>query len=101
MKIGPCSPEPFGNGDRRTYPQMQILLRIIAHFNPQQLRSRPNANGPSYEEVAIPTRLANFSADFSGLIGLLNPNQDMANVVSLEMARWGKCRPILRLSCQR
>ena len=51
------------------------------------MRSRSNANDHSYEEVAIPARLATFAFDFSGLSGMLKPNQDMANVISLELAR--------------
>ena len=69
---------------------MQLLLRILGHFHPQQLRNRTNAKDPSYEEVVIPTRLANFPVGFRGLTGLLKPNQDMANLVSLELARGGK-----------
>ena len=74
-------------GERRTFPQMQLLLQLLGHFHPQQQRNRPNAKDPSYEEVVIPTRLANFSVDFRGLTGLLKPNQDMANMISLELAR--------------
>ena len=63
-------------------------MRILGHFPPQQLRSRPNAKDASYGEVAIPTRLETFAVDFIGLPGLLKPNQDMADVISLELARW-------------
>ena len=63
-------------------------------FSPQQMRNRPNAKDPSNGEVAIPARLAKFAVDFRGLSGLLEPNQDMANVISLELARgWGKVPP--------
>ena len=74
------------DGERRTFSQMHLLLQILGHFSPQ-LRNRPNAKDPSYEEVVIPSRLATFAVDFSGLAGLLKPNQDMANVISLELAR--------------
>ena len=67
-------------------------------FSPQQLRNRSNDKDPSYEEVVIPARLTKFAADFSGLSGLLKPNQDMGNVISLVLVRGkSRCRPI-RLS---
>ena len=73
-------------GERRTFPQMQLLLQIIGPFSPLQLRNRPHAKDHSYEEVAIPAMMATIAVDFSGLPGLLKPNQNMANVISLELA---------------
>lgn len=52
------------------------------------MRIRPNAKDPSYEDVAIPARLATFAVDFSGMAGFFKPNQDMANMISLKLARW-------------
>ena len=40
-----------------------------------------------YEEVVIPARLATFSVDIRCLSALLKPNQNMANAISLELAR--------------
>ena len=74
-------------GERRTFPQMQLILQLLGHFHPLHVRNRPNSKDPSFEEVVIPARLANFSVDFHGLTGLLKPNQDMANAISLELAR--------------
>ena len=66
---------------------MHLPLQIVGHFAPQHLRGRPNAREPSYEEFAIPALLATFSVDLIGLSGLLKPNQDMAYLISLELAR--------------
>ena len=86
-------------GDRRAFPQMQLLLQIVGHFSPHQLRNRPNAKNPSYEEVVSLARMATFDVDFSRLPGLLEPYQDMANAIRLELARGGaRYRPIRLLS---
>ena len=36
-------------GGRRTFPQMLLLLQIMGHFSPQQLRSRSNVRAPCNE----------------------------------------------------
>ena len=33
-------------GGRMSFPQMQLTMRILGHFSPQQLRNRPNARAP-------------------------------------------------------
>ena len=66
-------------GERRTSPKTQFPLQALGRFPPQQLRSRPNARGPHFEEVAIPKRTAAFSVDCSCLPLFLKPKQDMAN----------------------
>lgn len=66
---------------------MQMEPRIMGHFSPQQLRNRPNAKGPLYEEVVIPSRMAAFSDGLRFPSDLLNPNHDMTNAISLELAR--------------
>ena len=75
------------DGEARTSPQMQLLLQVLGHFSPQRMLNRQNANDPNFEEVVIPARMATFSVDLSGLAALLKPNQDMANAISLELAR--------------
>ena len=66
---------------------MQLPPKSPAAFRPMQLRSRPSAKDPAYEEVAIPSWLATFAVDFSGVPGLSKPNQDVANVISLDLDR--------------
>ena len=78
------------DGEHRAFPQMQLMLQILGHFSPQRLRSRPNTRDPQFEEVVIPAMLAAFNVDLSGLSGLLKPSQDMANAISIELAR-GRC----------
>ena len=65
--------------ERRSFPEMQMLLQISAHFPPRQLRSRPNAKGPDYEELAIPECLRTFTAYLIGIGGSPKPTQEMAN----------------------
>ena len=77
--------------DRRSFPDMQLIMQLLEHFKPQLLKSKANAKDPLFEEVVIPDRLKNFRADFSLLGAFLKPNQLMANFVSRELAR-GKCQ---------
>ena len=48
---------------------------------------RPNAKDPAFEEIAIPGRIREFKADLSSIGGFLKPTQEMANFISLEIAR--------------
>ena len=50
--------------DRRSFPDMQLIMQLLEHFKPLSLKSRANAKDPLFEEVVIPTRLRNFRADF-------------------------------------
>ena len=51
--------------DRRSFPEMQLIMQLLEHFRPQLLKSKANAKDPLFEEVVIPARLRNFRADFS------------------------------------
>ena len=82
----------LSEGERRTFPKTKLLLHVIGHFAPQQLRSRPNANDTTYEDVVGPARLSTFIVGRSCLSGMLKPNQDMDNLIIPEHARgrWGE-----------
>ena len=77
----------LGEVERRPFPEMQLLLQILAHFPPRQLRARPNAKDPPYEELVIPDRLRVFEASLSGIGSLPKPTQEMANYISLGLDR--------------
>lgn len=53
--------------ERMSFPWVHLLLRILGNFSPRQLRIRPNAKDPDYEELVIPERMREFNADISGL----------------------------------
>ena len=73
--------------ERRSFPHTQLMLQISGHFPPRQMRNRPNVRDPHYEEALMPARLGDFSAQLGTLSAFLKPNQDMANGISLELAR--------------
>ena len=74
-------------GERRTFPQILLMIQIICHISPQQLRNRPNVNDSPYEEVVNPARMATFTAACRCLSWLLKRNQEMVNAISLELSR--------------
>ena len=73
--------------EKRPCPEMQLLLQILGRCHPIRLKARPNAKDPDYEELVTPHRMREFSANMSGIGSLLNPNQEMDNYISLELAR--------------
>ena len=52
---------------RRSSPQMQLTMQLMAHFAPHVLKSRANSKDPMFGEIVIPERLRNFSADISSM----------------------------------
>ena len=69
---------------RKAFPEMQLLMQLLAHFAPVQKR-RVNPKGPTFEEVVLPAKLRGYKADFICLGGFIKPNQTMANYVSKGM----------------
>ena len=53
--------------ERQSFPEMQLLMLLSTHFASVVARRRLNAKGPSFEELAIPHKLARYTADLSGL----------------------------------
>ena len=76
---------------RRSSPQMQRVVQLMAHFTPHIMKSRANANDPMCGELVIPERLRNFAADLSPMGASLKPNQLATNYVSRELGR-AKCQ---------
>ena len=76
---------------RRSFPQMQLIMQLLAHFTPQITKPRSNAKDPLFGELAIPERPRNFTADLSPMRAFLKPNLMMTNYVSRELAL-GKCQ---------
>ena len=72
--------------ERKSFPEIQLLMQLFSHFQPVVARQRLNSKDPSFEELVIPQRLAVYKADLSGLGGFLKPNQTMVNYVSRELA---------------
>ena len=76
--------------EKRTFPEMQLILQLLNHFAPQQVKQRPNEKNPAYEEIVLAAKLGpngNFMVDFRGLSAFLKPSQEMANFISQELAR--------------
>lgn len=69
---------------RLSRPAVQFWLQILGHFPPRQLRIRPNAKDPDYEEIVIPERLREFNVDLAGISAFAKPPQEMPNNISLE-----------------
>ena len=61
--------------ERKSFPEMQLLMQLFSHFAPVVARQRLNSKNPPFEELVIPQRLAGYTADLSGLGGFLKPNQ--------------------------
>ena len=72
---------------RRSFPEMQLAMLMLGHFTPQLAKQRTSSKDPLFEEVVLPGRLRNYTADLSSLGALLKPNQPMANYISRELAR--------------
>ena len=73
--------------DRRSFPEMQLITQLLGHFTPQLAKQRTSSKDPLFEEVVLPERLRNYTADLPSLGALLKPNQPMANYISRELAR--------------
>ena len=69
---------------RKAFPEMQLLMQLLAHFAPVQ-KQRANPKGPTFEEVFPPAKMKDYKADFSCLGGFMKPNQDMANYIRKEL----------------
>ena len=46
--------------DRRSFPDMQLIMQLLEHFKPMSLKSRANTKDPLFGEVVIPARLKKF-----------------------------------------
>ena len=66
------------------------MFQILGHFLPMKLRGRLNRKGPDYEEIVIAERMGEFNFALSGIDRLLKPTHEMANFISLELARVNK-----------
>ena len=86
-KHGPCLRAIFATANADPSRKCSWRCRSCGISRPQRLCNRPNARGPQFEEVVVPARMATFTVGLSGLAALLKPNQDMANAISLELAR--------------
>ena len=73
--------------ERRSFPKIQLMLQILRYSALRQMRSRLNVCDPKYEDAVIPTRMRNFSANLGSLSACLDPNEEMANSISLELPR--------------
>ena len=72
--------------ERKAFPEMQLLMQLFSHFAPVA-KPRTNLKDPPFEEVVLPVKLKDYTADLSSLGGYLKPNQLMANYVSKELAK--------------
>ena len=61
-------------------------MQLFSHFAPITAKSRANVKNPAYEEVAIPSKMAEYAADLRGIGGFLKPNDPMVNYVGRELA---------------
>ena len=43
---------------RKSFPEMQLIAQLFAHFAPMTAKSRANVKDPAYEEVVIPRKLS-------------------------------------------
>ena len=74
------------DNERKSFPELQLLMQLFSHFAPVVARQRLNAKDPSFEELAIPKKLARYTSNLSGMGGYLKPNQPMVNYISKEIA---------------
>ena len=84
--------------DRRSFPEMQLLMQLLSHFWPKLIKPRNNTNGPIYEEDVLHERLKAYTSDLSSLGAFFRPNQLMANYVSRELFRGKKQTPCMHLT---
>lgn len=79
--------------ERRSSPHMMLMRQISAHFTPRELRNRPNVSDLQYEGADTPANLQNFPVHPGALSAFPMSNQDMANAISLELARGARKLP--------
>ena len=72
------------------FKSLKLTHELFALFPP--IKRGRNIASIEYNEVHLPKRLKNFSADLSSLGGTLRPTQEMVNVVSEAIAR-GEANP--------
>ena len=80
----------FREVERRSFPEMQLILQLLGHFAPQQLKPRSNDKNPDYEELVLATKLGtngDFKVDYAGLAAFLQPSREMANFICHELDR--------------
>ena len=69
--------------ERRSFPELQLILLLLGHFVPQQVKTRPNEKNPAFEEIVLATKLGpqgDFMVDLRHLSAFLKPSQEMANL---------------------
>ena len=73
---------------------MQHTTHLLAHFDPQIAKARPNANDPPLEAAVLHQRFNGYTANFPQLGAYLKPDQHMANYIRLELERGKALIPI-------
>ena len=71
----------------------RYILAIFDHLTPENIRNNKGKKDPSIEEISIPAKLKSFTWDMSSLSSIFLPDQDMANAISMELARAGATVP--------
>ena len=51
---------------RKPVAEIQLLAQLFSHFEPIAGNQRPNTKDPAYEEIALPRKLAESTADLRG-----------------------------------
>ena len=75
------------------FKSLKLLHELFALFPP--IKRGRNIAAIEFNEVHLPRRLANFTANLSSLAGTLRPVQEMVNAVSEEIARGGGQPPTI------
>ena len=66
---------------------VRYILAVFDHLTPENIRNNKGKKDPFIEEICIPSRMSSFTWDMSGLASIFLPDQEMANAISLEIAR--------------
>ena len=77
----------FGGGGNVIFLLARYVFAISDHISPENIRNSKGQNDPPIEEICIPPELSNFTWDMGSLSSIFLPDQDMANAISLEIAR--------------
>ena len=72
------------------FKSLKLMRELFALFPP--IKKGINITSAEYNEVHLPKRLQNFTANLSALAGTLRPTQEMVNLVSEDIAR-GEANP--------
>ena len=64
---------------------LRLVLEIFELFPPMQ--KNRSVENPEFEEICIPVRMKTLSLCFEQLGGILRPDQQMVNAVSIELAK--------------